>query len=177
MQWGAPIYSELTGLIANGTYTVTFYEASNEENGNTKAYDDNWLVYGDPGATTGTYMCPTLSVCTLNSTSYQVNPPAGWSLLDTSTVMDNLGGEATDWEEQSFTFKATSTTEVIEFVANAVAVTAGTFMPPLLDLAAVTVGTPEPACLELIIVGLGAAFVMKRLRRRRSAGSEPARCE
>jgi hypothetical protein len=160
--YGAPISTNMTGLTIGATYQVSFYQASNEEDGNDKAYNDNWNVYVIPGAASGTYICP---VC-----STPVNPlPA--DLAFTSTVMANAGSVSTPWQLQTFAFKATSATEILEFVTNAVAVTAGAFQPPLFDLAGVTTQlAPEPGTWVLTLLGAGFVFAGSKLRKRAKRG-------
>jgi hypothetical protein len=161
--YGAPISTAMTGLTIGATYQVSFYQASNEEDGNDKAYNDNWNVYVIPGAATGTYICP---VC-----STPVNPlPA--DLAFTSTVMANAGSVTTPWQLQTFTFKATSATEILEFVTDAVAVTAGAFEPPFFDLADVTTAqvAPEPSTWVLTLLGAGFVFAASKLRKRAKRG-------
>ena len=60
-QWGAPIYTNMTGLTTGTTYTVSFYQASTEETSATPhaAYDNSWLAFLLPTAdTAGVYICP-----------------------------------------------------------------------------------------------------------------------
>jgi hypothetical protein len=128
----------MSGLTIGNTYQVSFWQASNEEHGNNKPYDDNWLAYIKPSATEGAYIRPDCTPV--------VSAPGGWRLAYASTVMANAGATSTPRESESFTFVASQTSEVLEFVAQAVAVTSGAFQPPFLDLAAVTTQqvTPEP---------------------------------
>jgi hypothetical protein len=158
-QYGAPISTEMTGLIVGATYKVSFYQASNEEDGSNKAYTDSWQVYAIPG-TAGVYICP---VC-----GTPVNPDPS-DLFFTSAAMNNPGASSTAWVLESHNFTATATTEVLEFVADAVAVVPGNFAPPLLDLAGVSLSqtTPESGTWELAVVGLSLIFAAGRLRRKR----------
>jgi hypothetical protein len=165
--YGAPISTQMTGLTINATYQVSFFEASNEEDGNNKVYSDNWLVYVIPG-TTGSYICLS-TVCNSNSPGFPaVNPPVGATLAFTSSTMSNPGASSTPWVQQTFTFQATAATEVLEFVTQAVG-SAG-FAPPFFDLAAVTTSqvTPEPGTWVLMLLGSGLLFAGYRLRRRSS---------
>jgi hypothetical protein len=159
--WGAPVSTEMTGLTPGDAYTLTFYQASNEEDGSKKAYVDQWLVYAIPNATQGVYMCPE-SYCTT-----MANPDPN-DLIYTSDGMNNAGGVSTPWVQETTYFTATSATEVLEFVTEATG-SAG-FAPPLLDLALVTTtqGTPEAGTWVLTLAGLGAVFAATRLRRRNS---------
>ncbi len=159
--YGAPVWTSMTGLTVGAHYVVSFYQASSEEIGNNKAYNDSWQVYIIPGATHGTYICPTCAT--------PVNPlPA--DLAFTSQPMANAGAVSTNWNLQSFVFTATNANEILEFVTNAVATTAGAFQPPMLALTGVsTQVTPEPGTWALTIVGAGALIGVRRFRRKRSA--------
>lgn len=165
--WGAPVWTEMTGLTIGNTYLVSFYQASSEEDGNNKEYDDNWLVYVTPGAT-GSYLCPQ-SYCSGITSQVGTIGAAAYS----SPVIDNTGGKSTDWEQESFTFQATAANEVLEFVTQAIATSGGGFEPPLLDLADVTVvdppSTPEPGTAFLAVSGIGLVAVASMLRRRKAA--------
>jgi len=156
--YGAPV-STLMNLIVGDSYQLSFYQASNEEDGNDKAYSDSWLVYILPGVTAGEYICPT-GICSTPVDPGSVAP------VFTSTPMANPGASETPWELQTYTFKATNVNEILEFVTDAVG-TSG-FQPPLLDLAAVTtnVASPEPGTWLLTILGIGLVFAAGKLRRR-----------
>jgi hypothetical protein len=161
--YGAPVSTDMTGLTVGSTYVVTFFEASSEETPNSQADTDKWQVYVIPGATTGTYICPTCST--------PVNPlPA--DLAYTSTPMLNPAGGTTNWQLQSFSFTATNVTELLEFVTDAV-VTTGTAAvnPPLLGLTGVSMSqaTPEPGTWVLTLLGAGLLFAGAKFRRRSSS--------
>jgi hypothetical protein len=173
--YGAPVSTTLSGLLLNTTYTISFYQASNEEDGNQREYNDNWLVYLIPGSqtfgTTGTYICPQ-SYCAAGH-----NVDASDQVF-TSDPMDNKGAgvtspAATPWQLETFTFNSgSSSSYILEFVTNAIQVgTATGFEPPILDLAAVTLtqggATPEPGTWVLTLLGAGLVFTGHKLRRRR----------
>jgi hypothetical protein len=162
--YGAPVSASLTGLTVGTTYSLSFYQASSEENGNDKAYTDSWEVYLLPGASGGAYLCPQ-SFCAGISTQTTID---SGDLAYTSPGISNGGGVSTPWELESFTFQATNATEVLEFVTNAVG-TSG-FEPPFLGLADVTLSstTPEPGTWALTLLGAGLVFVGGKLRRRNS---------
>lgn len=162
--YGAPISTEMTGLTVGGQYQVTFYQASNEEDGNNKAYTDTWQVYVIPNTTTGTYMCPE-SYCPT------VTNPDPTDLAFTSAAMNNAGSVSTPWTLQTFTFTATSATEVLEFVTSAIG-TSG-FEPPLFDLAGVSTSqvTPEPGTWLLTLIGAGLVVGAGKMRRRTKSAS------
>jgi hypothetical protein len=164
--YGAPV-SVTMNLTPGQSYQLSFYQASNEEDGNDKAYSDSWQVYMITGASpAGEYICPT-GICTT------AVDPGGIQPVFTSTAMVNTGNEETPWQLQTYTFVATQATEILEFVTDAVG-TAG-FQPPLLDLAAVTTtqltGAPEPGTWVLTVLGIGLVFGAGKLRRRSTSAS------
>ena len=81
---------------------------------------------------------------------------------DTSTLMNNASEGVVAWNEQTLTFTATATSEVLTFLA--VGTTSGA--PPLLLLDDVGLQyAPEPGALSLL--GVGAALVGLLARRKR----------
>ena len=158
--YGAPVYTEMTGLTTGVTYTISFDQSSTEETPNSQADTDEWQVYVIPG-TSAEYLCPTCGTPILDATH----------LVYTSTPMLNPAGGVTDWEYQSFSFVAKAASEVLEFVTDAVITppATGAVEPPLLDLAGVTTPeTPEPGTWVLTILGAGLLVAGAKLRRRRS---------
>jgi len=178
--YGAPIYTDLDAangdaLVLGDSYTLSFYQASNEEGGNKAAYNDYWQVYLSDGTGAGSYICPS-SVCG--------TAVGSGTLAFTSPVMQNPGtGASTPWVLVTYTFTATSTDEILEFVTEAInpagEATPTNFNPPFLDLAAITLthNTPEPGTWALTILGLGGACVAGRLRRRRSSSAAMKRLQ
>jgi hypothetical protein len=162
-RYGAPVSTPMTGLTVGATYQVTFYQASSEETGNNQADNDNWDVYVIPGTTGAEYICPTCATPV---------DPGGILPTFTSAVINNPGGPtSTNWEEQQFTFKATQTNEILEFVTYAVtAVAGGTVEPPFFALTGVATDlvAPEPGTWVLTLLGAGLVFAGSRLRKRRS---------
>jgi hypothetical protein len=180
--YGAPVSVDMTGLTATDTYTVSFYQAASEElqtNGTALpgavAYDDSWEVYVGT-TTTGAYICPQ-AYC--NNHSTLTNAPGTDTLKLTTPSMDDAAGGSTAWEFESFTFVATATSQILEFVTNVESSTGTalaadtTFEPPILALADVTVtqqgGVPEPGTWALTLLGVGTAFAAGKLRRKFSA--------
>jgi hypothetical protein len=174
--YGAPIYTDLDAansdaLIVGDSYTLSFYEASNEETNSTAtAYNDYWQVYMSAGTGAGTYICPA-AVCG--------TAVGSGTLVFTSTEMQNPGGASTPWVQVSYTFTATSANEVLEFVPEALIASGpepapGNFNPPFLDLAAITLtqnAIPEPGTWALTILGVAGACIASRLRRRSSSAA------
>jgi prepilin-type processing-associated H-X9-DG protein len=175
--YGAPISTLLSGLTIGDSYTISFYQAASEENpvGTPTAYDDSWQVYLLPTSfSAGTYICPQ-EYCSSHSTVTAAPNAAVY----TSPAMDDTAGGSTTWEQESFQFTATATSQVLEFVTNVATSTGATitsgasFQPPMLDLADVTStqnsSTPEPSTWALTLLGAGLIFVGGKLRRRGSA--------
>jgi hypothetical protein len=157
--YGAPVWTKLTTVI-NENYVVTFYQASSEENGNSQHYDDNWDVYVIAGAGPGPYLCPQAACAAI--TTQTTSPPA---ITYPSLVMNDPAATTTNWVKQSFAFKATAASEILEFVSNAVSVPAGqAFAPPFFALAGVTMDTPEPGTWALVALGVGLVFGAARRR-------------
>lgn len=176
-QYGAPIYTNMTGLTVGTPYILSFYQASSQEIGATPtAYDNSWLAYLLPTAdTAGVYICPQ-PYCATHST-VTAAPTGSTEVFNGSTsattYMATPAAGSTAWELESFTFVASATHQVVEFVANVATgtdgiITVGDFQPPLLTLADVTLTstTPEPSSWGLTLLGVGAVFAATRLRRR-----------
>jgi hypothetical protein len=159
--YGAPVWTKLTTVIGEN-YVVTYYQASTEENGNSQNYNDNWDVYViPPPASTGPYLCPQTDCAGITMTT--TNPTG--AIIFPSAVMTDPAATTTPWVKQSFAFKATATSEILEFVTNAVSTpTAGVFAPPFFALAGVTMDTPEPGTWALVALGVGLVFGAARRR-------------
>jgi MYXO-CTERM domain-containing protein len=157
--YGAPVWTKMTNLIVGENYVVSFYQASSEEDGSNQHYHDSWEVYVIPGASSGPYLCPQSNCAGVTT---QATDPT--QLAYTSPVMNNTGAVSTPWVKESFGFNATNTSEILEFVTNAVIVGAGTFVPPFLALADVTLDTPEPGTWALAALGVGLVFGAARRR-------------
>ncbi len=81
-----------------------------------------------------------------------------------STLMTTPGGTVTPWNQQSMTFIATSTSELLSFLS------LGTpdGVPPLVLLADVSLTAPEPGTFAVLGVGLLGLLTVIRLRSRRA---------
>lgn len=81
-----------------------------------------------------------------------------------STLMNTPGGMVYPWNQQSMTFIATSTSEVLSFLS------LGTpnGEPPLVLLADVSLTAPEPGTFAVLGVGLLGLLTVVRLRNRRT---------
>lgn len=172
-QYGAPVWTQLSGLSVGGSYTISFYQASDEEDRNSAAYTNYWDLYLING-TTPSYICWQSYCSTLTTQTTSPSSPTF-----TSAAMVDGARQATSWAQQSYTFTATAANEVMEFVTNVTlgsdgsTPTAGSFAPPLLDLADVTLTqnstSPEPGTGTLAITGLVLLLAASCLRRRFAA--------
>jgi hypothetical protein len=154
---------------------TTFSTAGDKDGGNFVALD------GDPtinstvsqsisGLTAGTfydvsfYWAATELVSRNGATTEQLKVTLGTSSAE--TVLENTPGQGFEgWFQQSFRFKATSSTEALTFLA--VGTPAG--LPPLLLLDGVSVTTspaPEPATITMFGVGTALILVAGNWRRR-----------
>jgi opacity protein-like surface antigen len=101
-------------------------------------------------------------------TGYDGATQEGWSVtfggqtLDTA-LLDNANHGFTGWNKATLTFKATSTTQTLSFLATG---TQNAGAPPfaLLDGVSVT-PVPEPATWAMMIMGFGLMGMMMRRRR------------
>lgn len=107
---------------------------------------------------------------------------SGYTGLNTEQWIVSLGGQTistsvynnashgfSGWMHESFTYTATSTSEVLSFLARGTP----TGEPPfsLLDGVSLTANVPEPSTTALIVGGLVLLGCASRLRRRRAAAS------
>ena len=141
------IYQAVSGLNVGDTYTLSFSQASFEQQGFTGGFTSNWSV----GFGNGTYS-------TTNYTTQQ------------SSTMTVASGGAVGWAQQTMTFVANATSETLFFFATA---SAGA-NPPFLLLDGVSMNdtttptaaaVPEPATLALTAIGLLGTMVVARRRR------------
>ena len=118
------ISQTLTGLVANGKYTLSFYYAGAQQSGFTGQTSDYWAV------TTGSTITDTPSI-TIGASSGN--------------------GPTNTFAKETISFTASPTgTEALSFLAAGT----GTGQPPFMMLADITVQVPEPASLALLGAGL-----------------------
>lgn len=135
------LYQTLTGLTAGANYVLTFDYAAGQQNGLGGNTTEQWEVYF---GTTTTY-----------STQY-------------TPLLSNPQGDFQPWTEATMDFKATSTTQILEFLALGSPIGD----PPMDFLANVNLSpAPEPSSLVIGGIGLFALLVgrglgIKRLRKR-----------
>jgi hypothetical protein len=143
---GDGISQTLTGLTSGDTYSVSFYWAGGQQSGfHGNTTEAMQVSFGGSSQTTPTY------------TNTAVNE--GGSI--------GLAGQFSGWMQQTFTFKADGSSDVLNFLA----IGTPDSLPPIVLLDGVSVtAVPEPASISLLavsMIGLGAVY----LRRRRNSAS------
>jgi hypothetical protein len=145
--FSAALSQTVTGLLVNHFYQVSFYQAAGEEN---CLADDGPPGCPPPsGHITGQWAV-TFGGTTLNSAT-----------MTTQVNTSNPGSILTGWARQTLTFQATSTSQLLSFLA------AGTpnGAPPLVFLDGITIAeAPEPATWGLLGLGLLMLPVARRAR-------------
>lgn len=136
VNFGVPFSQTITGLTTGDSYTLSFYQSADQQNGffNTYNFNEYWQV--------------SLGSETLNSAT--MNYPA-----------NTLSNPA--WAYQSLNFTATSSSEVLSFLAMG-----PSGVPPVALLGDVNLSqTPEPSYYVATGLGMAAlfAFVWRRKRR------------
>jgi hypothetical protein len=149
--FSAALSQTVTGLVVNHFYQVSFYQAAGEEN---CLADDGTSCPPPSGHITGQWGV-TFGSTTLNSAT-----------MTTPVNTSNPGSILTGWNRQTLTFQATSTSQLLSFLA------AGTpsGAPPLVFLDGITLTevAPEPATWVLLGLGLLMLPVGLRLRKGRA---------
>jgi hypothetical protein len=133
------ITQSVSGLVAGASYAVSFAWAAAQQYGFSGDTTDNWTVsLGTVSASNPAQTTPTVAL-----------PSNGFSA----------------WMNQSMTFVATSSTELLSFLATGTP----SGQPPFALLANVSLTKiPEPASLVMLLSGAGALFAFGRRR-----GSRP----
>ena len=140
------MFQSIAGLTAGDTYTLKFWQASFEQSGYTGGFTSNWQVgLGNGNAfTTANYGVQTAATMTVPS------------------------GGASAWTQQTLSFVANSTNELLAFFATA----SSGAQPPFLMLDGVSltdathpVNVPEPATLGLTAAGVLGLVAARRRRR------------
>lgn len=150
----------LTGLVPSKTYTLSFYQAAGQLNGNIGATEEQWVV--TVGGTLGTTNSVTLPDATTWSpylTSVVVSPDDEWM----SPLMSIPSAGFSGWQQETYSFVASSTSELLGFLA----VGAPLGLPPLVLLDGVSVqaaAAPEPRTVALVLVGLAGLMISRRRR-------------
>jgi hypothetical protein len=137
----SPIQQTINGLKTGEAVTVSFSWAGAQQSGFTGPTTDQWQV--SLGTVTGT------------------NPAQLTSLLSLPTE------GASGWMPQTFTFIATSSSEVLSFLSMGTP----TGQPPFALLANVVVTAPEPASVLLMLSGIAGLVGFARRRGSRRAGT------
>ncbi len=140
------MYQSIAGLHVGDTYTLKFWQASFEQSGYTGGFTSSWQVGLG------------------NGSSFNV---ANYGVQNSSTMTVASGGAA-GWTQQTLSFVATSTSELLEFFATA----SSGAQPPFLLLDGVSltdatnpVNVPEPATLTLTAAGVLGLVAARRRRR------------
>lgn len=129
----APISQTISGLTVGGLYTLTFDYALAQQVGFT-------------GANTDAYWSVVLGLESQNTSKLSI-------------ASEGFSG----WKEASMTFKATSSKEVLSFLAKGGPAGAPPFM--LLDGVTMVEAVPEPSTYAMLLGGLGVIGFMARRRR------------
>jgi len=145
-RYQADFYQTITGLNIGDTYNVSFYQAAGQQEGSyADAITDFWQVG--------------LGMTVFSSdTTY----------LDSATMSTPNHG-FTPWQQQTLSFTADATSEVLDFISGG----GPAGEPPIALLDGVTMtdasvsGTPEPASVALMGAGLLGLFTVERRRRQR----------
>lgn len=140
------ITQTINGLIPGQKVTVSFAWAGAQQSGFTGATSDMWTV--------------SLGTVSASNPSQSTN------------VVSLLTEGATPWMDQTFTFVATSTSELLSFLATGTP--AG--QPPFALLANVSVSNvPEPAGIGVFLTGLAGLLLIARVRRIGAASNDGAK--
>jgi hypothetical protein len=139
------LYQTIGGLTVGDTYKLTFFQAASEAYGYTSPVNLYWDV-------------------NFGTTIADAN-------ITQSATMAVPGAGSHAWESQSMTLKATSTSEILGFLAIGTPYN----QPPIAYLDGVSltdVGvtpTPEPGYLALVGAGLAGLFAVRKFSRRRTS--------
>ena len=138
-----PLYQTIAGLTAGSTYTLNFYEATDQQYGFSPIINAFWGVAFYSGSA-----APTVA------TTYTPTTP----ILETTTP------EA--WTLETFNFVATSSTQTLAFLAGSTNSTSA--QPPFALLSDVTLtAAPEPSTLMLFGLALLAIPALRFARKKR----------
>ena len=137
--YSSSIYQTVGGLKIGAMSTLTFYQAAGQQTGFTGPTTEEWAV--------------TFGGVTKELIQYSLN---------------STGVDVGQWEQQTMTFKVTSTTQVLSFLA----VGTPNGEPPIAFLDGVDLeAVPEPASLTLISAGVLGTVAAIRRRRSKCAGT------
>lgn len=145
------ISQTINGLVSGQTYYLSFWWAGAQQTGFTGPTTDAWAVQLGASA---------LGV----PTTYTYSAICATAGIQCTGVMADASKGFTGWVQQGMTFTATSTSEVLSFLA--IGTPSG--QPPFALLDDVSLMIPEPGSLALIAGGIG-ALLLARARRKRAA--------
>lgn len=135
---GNPVWTNITGLSQNTSYTVSFSDASSNGNG-------QWLAYILPGGSTG------------------AASPSSANLAHTSATTANWQADSF-----TFATGSGQTNAILEFVASgsSLADLAAVSVGDTFQLIGGNQSVPEPDTATLTMLGAGLVFIGSKLRRR-----------
>jgi hypothetical protein len=160
------IFQQLTDLTIGSTYRVSFYQSAAQQNQNsvnsgsvyTGATTDQWLVnvggtYTRPGNQGGEYTTAgSFSGGAANYAAPVMSLASQGNAGSQTTTTGNA--KVNGWQQDSFAFTATKTTEQLSFLASRGGTPSG--RPPFALLSGVSVNKiPEPADYVGTLVGIG----------------------
>jgi PEP-CTERM motif len=150
----------LHGLNPGHSYTLSFYQAAGQLNGNIGATQEQWAV------TIGGSLVSSSSVVLPDSSIYpgSVDVVSGYDDTWTTPLMSTPSGGFTPWQHESYSFVANASDELLGFLG----LGAPQGVPPmvLLDGVSVEESAPEPTTFALLGVGL-VGMLSARAKRRR----------
>lgn len=129
----------VAGLVVGTLYTLTFDYALGQQSGFSGANQNNYWEVTLGG------------------------------VVQDATALSIVDGGFSGWQTATMSFVATSTTELLSFLAETSSAGAPPFL--LLDNVALNAAVPEPSTCSLLLGGLGALGWLARRRRKRAAPS------
>ena len=155
----------LHGLHPGHAYTLSFYQAAGQLNGNIGATQEQWDV------TIGGSLVSSSSVVLPDASIYpgSVDVVSGYDDTWTTPLMSTPSAGFTPWQHESYSFVANASDELLGFLG----LGAPQGVPPMVLLDGVSVdpatkSAPEPATFALLAVGI-AGVLLARAKRRASA--------
>lgn len=164
------IYQDLTDLEIGQMYSISFYQAAAQQNGQAGATTNEWIVNVGGDYTAPTYISASGdtyggNLTTGGFTGGTTHTSPTMSLVSqgnagTQTVTSG-SAQANGWQQDSFAFTATATTQRLSFLAHGTP--AG--KPPFALLAAVSANKiPEPDTYVGTLLGLGIVGTIVKFR-------------
>ncbi len=132
--YSGTLYQTIAGLTIGKQYTLSFYQTAGQQKGNVGNSTDYWKVTMSSGAASAGTIYNTFG-----------------STAQNGIAVTSASLTAIPWQQISYTFTASATSEVLNFLA-----VGQSGVPPYLFLDGVNLdlATPEPGTLSLLLVGL-----------------------